>query len=113
MGAWYERIDKETVLALLRVVGIAVGAALSLLGGASVVETRAAEDLAYSEAGAKLGNAKAEKFGIYDTFGDFATAVEVRKAACNTALEALRRHPKDAADLEAAWSACYSGEDPE
>lgn len=108
MGAWYA--DKETLLALLRVVGVTVGAVVTLLGGASVVENRAAEALEITEAGAAVGNAKAEKFGVFDSYAEFATSVEVHKASCNVALEALRRHPKDAGDFEAAWGACYTGD---
>ena len=107
-GSWLDRLDKETILAALRVVGLVAGAITAAFGGSAIVEGRAQHELAEAEAEAAVGNARVEKFDSLDSYADFATRVQVQRAACDSALEAFARHRDDDRDFEHVVAECHS-----
>lgn len=46
----------------------------------------------------------------YLSYGEYATDVQKKQAACDSALESFKRHQSDPADFDHMWKMCHSEE---
>lgn len=100
--------DKETILALAKLVAWGFAASAAVFGGAGgLVETTNA-DLHASESRAAADNADVRTYGAYDDFQAYIEETIREEAACDSALEAFSRHRQDDRDFQHVLEECHS-----
>lgn len=106
--SWANVLDKDVILAIVKLLGIGLSLLAGAYGMTAASEATAAKELAKQEAAVAVDKAEEEKFGAYGSFSEYIMDVERRRAACDVALDAARRDRADDEDFAAAYEACHS-----
>jgi hypothetical protein len=100
--------DKETLLALAKLVAWGLAAIAAVFSGTGGIEETTHSDLHASEAQAAAGNADVRTYGAYDDFQEYIEETIREAAACDSALEAFSRHREDDRDFQHVLAECHS-----
>ncbi len=100
--------DKAEILGLIKLVAWGAAIIAGVFGGTGGLEENTHQQLHATEARAAVDNAEVEIYGAYDSFREYIMDVEVKKAACDSALEGLARHRTDDDDFKHVLEECHS-----
>lgn len=103
-----ESWDKETILALAKLVAWGFAAIAAFAGGSGALEETTHADLHASESGAAVNAAKAETDTSYEDYHELVRYHSTADASCDSALESFSRHRDDDRDWAHVVEECHS-----